>query len=408
MSDRSTSTSLPFWLLITIVGTIVGISMGRAQSMGLYLSPITTSLGVGREPFGLAMAMSQLMMGLFAPMSGALIDKFGAGRIVALCLLMTIAGLYFMYAATSATSLMVSGTLMGIGVSGTGVTALVGTVGRLAPPEKRLSAIASMGLASGIGGFVALPIMHLLIESVGWQTSLLWLMAITALMIPLALPISGKPVVAAGAVREQSWSEALAEAMRHPSFLLLSLGFFVCGFHVSFIMVHLPAYTIDQGLPPWVGPAALSVVGIANIVGTYFAGQSGKFIEKRRGLSLIYFGRSVIFLGFLFLPITPATVITLCGLLGLLWLATIPLTSGLVATFFGTTWMSMLFGIVFLSHQIGAFLGVWIGGRLFDLTKSYTAMWWLSIALGVLAGLIHWPIKEQPVPRLSPGLKPAE
>ncbi len=409
MSDRSTSPSLPFWLLLAIVGTIVGVSMGRTQSMGLYLTPITTSLGVGREPFGLAMAMSQLMMGLFAPMSGALIDKFGAGRVVALCLLTTIAGLYFMYAATSATSLIISGTLMGIGVSGTGVTALVGTIGRLAPPEKRLSAIASMGMASGIGGFVALPVMHLLIEWTGWQASLLWLMAITALMIPLTLPISGKPVAAApGAAREQTWSEALAEAMRYPSFLLLSLGFFVCGFHVAFIMVHLPSYTIDQGLPPWVGPAALSVVGIANIIGTYFAGQSSRFIEKRRGLSLIYFGRSVIFLGFLFLPITPATVITLCGLLGLLWLATIPLTSGLVATFFGTTWMSMLFGIVFLSHQIGAFLGVWIGGLLFDLTKSYTAMWWLSVALGVLAGLINWPIREQAVARLSPRLDPAE
>jgi predicted MFS family arabinose efflux permease len=209
-------------------------------------------------------------------------------------------------------------------------------------------------------------------------------------------------------VREQTWREALSEALRHPSFLLLSLGFFVCGFHVAFIMVHLPAYTIDQGLAPWVGPVALSVVGVANIIGTYFAGQSGRYVEKRRGLSLIYFGRAVIFLGFLMLPQTATTVIVLCGLLGLLWLATIPLTSGLVATFFGTTWMSMLFGLVFLSHQIGAFLGVWIGGRLFDLTKSYTAMWWLSIALGVLAGLIHWPIKEQPVARLSPDLKAAE
>lgn len=408
MADRSTGTTLPFWLLLAIVGTIVGISMGRAQSMGLYLTPITTSLHVGREPFGLAMAMSQLMMGLFAPMSGALIDKFGAGRVVALCLLTTVAGLYFMYAATDPTSLIISGTLMGIGVSGTGVTALVGTIGRLAPPEKRLSAIASMGMASGIGGFVALPVMHLLIEWTGWQTSLLWLMAITALMIPLALPISGKPPAATGPVRGQSLREALAEAIRYPSFLLLSLGFFVCGFHVAFIMVHLPAYTIDQGLPPWVGPAALSVVGIANIVGTYFAGQSGKYIEKRRGLSLIYFGRAFIFVGFLVLPITPVTVIVLCGLLGLLWLATIPLTSGLVATFFGTAWMSMLFGIVFLSHQIGAFLGVWVGGRLFDLTKSYTAMWWLSIALGVVAGLLNWPIKEQPVMRLSPGPKPAE
>ncbi len=408
MTETTVRPALPFWLLMAIVWVIVGISMGRAQSMGLYLPPVTTTLGVGRETFGLAMAMSQLMMGLFAPFTGALIDKFGAGRIVAVCLLTTMAGMWFMYAATSSLSLIVSGILLGVGVSGTGFTSLVGTIGRLAPPEKRMSAIASMGMAAGIGGFVALPVMHLLIEWVGWQTSLLWLMAITALLIPLAWPISGKPVAAVGAIREQTLGEALGEALRHPSFLLLTLGFFVCGFHVAFIMVHLPAFAIDQGLPAWVGPAALSVIGIANIVGTYIAGQSGRFIEKRLGLSLIYFGRAVIFLGFLYLPMTPVTLIGLCGLLGLLWLATIPLTSGLVATFFGTTWMSMLFGLVFLSHQLGAFLGVWIGGRVFDLTRSYSAMWWISIALGVIAALVNWPIRERPVARLAPRVAPAE
>lgn len=401
MTTRSTEARLPVWLLITIVGVIVGVSMGRAQSMGLYLTPVTTSLAVGRETFGLAMAMAQLMMGVFAPMSGALIDKFGAGRVVALCVLITVAGLWLMYAATSGPWLIASGALMGIGVSGTGLTALVGTVGRLAPPEERLSAIASIGISAGIGGFVALPIMHLLIEQVGWQASLLWLMAITALLIPLARPIGGKPVPVVSTTRAQTWQEALVEAFGHPSFLLLSLGFFVCGFHVAFIMVHLPAFTTDRGLPAWVGPIALSAIGIANIAGTYLAGQSGKYIEKRRGLSLIYFGRAFLFLGFLVLPMTSFTVIGLCTLLGLLWLATIPLTSGLVATFFGTTWMSMLFGIVFFAHQLGAFLGVWIAGRVFDATKSYDAMWWMSIALGLLAGLINWPISERPVARLT-------
>jgi predicted MFS family arabinose efflux permease len=306
-----------------------------------------------------------------------------------------------MYAATTSVHLLLSGVLMGFGVSGTGVTSLVGTVGRLAPPQQRLSAIASVGMAAGIGGFVALPIMHLLIETVGWQQSLLWLMLITALLIPLSWPISGTATGASAAMRTQSYRQALAEALWHPSYWLLTAGFFVCGFHVAFIMVHLPAFTVDQGLPTWVGPVALSVVGMANIVGTFIAGQSGRFIAKRRGLSLIYFGRSVLFLGFLFLPITPVTVIGLCGLLGLLWLATIPLTSGLVATFFGTAWMSMLFGIVFLSHQVGSFLGVWLAGRLYDMTHSYDAMWWISIALGVVSALINWPIREQPVPRLA-------
>lgn len=401
MSPSSAKTALPLWLLIVIVGIIVGVSMGRAQSMGLYLPPVTQALGIGREPFGLAMALAQLLMGIGAPLSGGLIDKFGAGRIIVICVLAAIAGLYFMYAATTTTHLLISGVLMGIGVSGTGVTSLVGTIGRLAPPEQRLSAIASIGMAAGIGGFVALPVMHFLIELVGWQQSLLWLMAITALLIPLAWPLGGRPAAQSGPVRKQTLREALREAFQHPSFWLLTAGFFVCGFHVAFIMVHLPAFTVDQGLPTWVGPFALSVVGIANIVGTFIAGQSGRFMEKRRALSLIYFGRAIIFLGFIFLPMTPVTVIVLCGLLGLLWLATIPLTSGLVATFFGTTWMSMLFGFVFLSHQLGAFLGVWLGGRLYDMTNSYDAMWWLSIGLGVLAALLNWPIQEKPVARLS-------
>ena len=247
---------------------------------------------------------------------------------------------------------------MGIGVSGTGVTSLVGTIGRLAPPEKRLSAIASIGMAAGIGGFVALPVMHFLIELVGWQQSLAVADGDHGAADPAGLAARRQAGSAqSGPVRKQTFREALREAFQHPSFWLLTAGFFVCGFHVAFIMVHLPAFTVDQGLPTWVGPFALSVVGIANIVGTFIAGQSGRFIEKRRALSLIYFGRAIIFLGFLFLPMTPVTVIVLCGLLGLLWLATIPLTSGLVATFFGTTWMSMLFGFVFLSHQLGCVPG---------------------------------------------------
>jgi predicted MFS family arabinose efflux permease len=401
MQTSSQKSVMPLWLLIVIVGTIVGVSMGRSQSMGLYLQPMTSALNVGREAFALSIAFTQLLMGVGAPFSGALIDTFGAGRVIVACVLATIAGLFVMYAATTPSDLVISGILMGIGVSGTGVTSLVGTIGRLAPPEKRMSAIASIGMAAGIGTFISLPVMHFLIEFVGWQQSLLWLIAITALLIPLAWPIGGKPVRVEGPVRSQTLRDALAEAFRHPSFWLLTAGFFVCGFHVAFIVVHLPAFAVDQGLPSWVGPFALSVVGIANIIGTYLAGQSGRFIEKRRLLSLIYFARSVIFLGFLFLPLTPTVVIVLCGLLGIFWLSTIPPTSGLVATFFGTQWMSMLFGFVFLSHQVGSFLGVWLAGRLFDLTKSYEAMWWISIALGLISALLNWPIKERPVARIA-------
>lgn len=403
MQTSSTRAALPLWALITIVGIIVGLSMGRNQSMGLYLPPVTQALDVGRESFALAMALAQLLMGVGAPLSGALIDKFGAGRIIVVCALAAMAGLYVMYAATTPGHLLISGALLGIGVSGTGVTSLVGTIGRLAPPDKRLSAIASIGMAAGIGGFVALPVMHFLIEWAGWKQSLLWLIVITGLLIPLAWPLGGKPQPAAGVTRQQTVREALAEAVSHPSYWFLIAGFFVCGFHVAFISVHLPAFTVDQGMPAWVGAVALATVGVANIVGTFLAGQSGRYIEKRRGLSLIYAGRAVIFLGFLVLPMTPVVVIMLCGALGLLWLATIPLTSGLVATFFGTTWMSMLFGVVFLSHQIGSFLGVWLAGRLYDATRSYDAMWWISIALGLIAALAHWPIQEKPVARLAAG-----
>lgn len=399
--SSSRSSTAPLWIVLLAVSCIVAISMGRNQVMGLFLIPVTGELNVGRETFGLAMALSQLVLGLGAPIAGALVDKHGAARVIIACVLSTMAGLYLVYAGQSSTTLMIAGILMGIGVSGTGISSLVGTIGRAAPPERRTSAIASIGMAAGIGTFVAYPYTHLFMELLGWKGALLVLMATTALMIPLAWVLNDTPQVASSTVREQSFREAISEAFRHPSFLLLTAGFFVCGFHVSFVGVHLPAFAIDQGLPAWVGPAALSLIGIVNILGTWLAGQSGKYIEKRLGLSLIYFGRAVIFLGFIFLPMTPITMITLCGLLGLLWLATIPLTSGLVAIFFGTKWMSMLYGFVFLSHQVGSFLGVWLGGRLFDMTKSYETMWWLSVALGLTAALLNWPIKERPVERAA-------
>jgi predicted MFS family arabinose efflux permease len=234
----------------------------------------------------------------------------------------------------------------------------------------------------------------------GWKGSLLILIATMTLVLPLAWPLSGKPA-AGSLVDTQSLGEAIREAFTHPSYLLLTTGFFVCGFHVAFYGVHLPAFVADQGLDSSVGVWALTTVGLANLVGTYIAGQSGRFIEKRRGLSLIYFGRCFVFLGLLYLPITAFSIIAMSAVLGLLWLSTVPLTSSLVATFFGTRWMSMLFGVVFLSHQVGSFTGLWLAGVLYDSTKSYDMMWWISIALGLFAAIVHWPIRESPVPRLA-------
>jgi predicted MFS family arabinose efflux permease len=391
----------PLWLVVLAAGLICAIAMGLRQVMGLYLPPMTTELGIGREPFSTAMAIANLTWGLGAVFAGMVADRYGAGRVVVSGVLATMAGMYLMYAARNGFDLMLSGILLGIGVSGTGIPSLVGAVGRAAPPDKRTSAIASLGMASGIGGFVAFPYTHVLMDLAGWKLSLLLLTFTTSIMLPLAWPLSGKPNAASGLIDEQTLGGAVREAFTHPSYLLLVAGFFVCGFHVAFYGVHLPAFVADKGLDGSVAVMALTMVGLANLAGTYIAGQSARFIEKRVGLSLIYFGRCFIFLGLLFLPITPLSIIVLSALLGLFWPSTVPLTSSLVATFFGTRWMSMLFGVVFLSHQVGSFTGLWLAGTLYDLTQSYDMMWWISIALGLFAAAVHWPISEQPVARLA-------
>jgi predicted MFS family arabinose efflux permease len=390
----------PAWLVILAAGTIVGMAMGLRQVMGLYLKPVTVDLGIGREPFSNAMAWANLIWGVAAIFAGGVADKFGAGRVVFVCALCTVFGLLAMMSATSPSWLYLSGVLTGLGVAGTSVSALVGAVGRTVPSEKRLAAIASLGMAAGIGQLIMFPLTHVLIEYTGWKGSLAILAGIAMLMLPLALSVAGKPPALAANVKSQSLMEAVREAASLPSYWLLTLGFFVCGFHLAFYGVHLPAFVSDKGLPRWTGVAALMAVGVTNIYGTYMAGQSGRWVEKRVGLSYIYFMRMFPFLGMLFLPITPATVIIVSALLGLFWLSTVPLTSSLVGLFFGTQWMSMLFGFVFLSHQLGSFTGLWIAGRVYEATQSYDLMWWISIALALAAALIHLPIRERPVARL--------
>lgn len=399
MNSRSVS-ARPLWLVLLSAGIIVGMAMGLRQVMGLYLRPISMDLGLGREPFSNAMALSNLINGAGAILAGAIADKYGAGRVVVGGTVATVLGLLTMYMAQTPLDLAISGLLLGVGITGTGINSLVGPVGRAAPAERRTAAMASLGMASGIGGFLAFPYAHAVMELYGWQTSLLVLAATALTMIPLAAALAGRPQPAQPGVKVQTLREAFAEAFAHPSFWLLIGGFFVCGFHVSFYSVHLPAYVQDQGLSAWVGVWALMAIGIANILGTWLAGQSARLIQKRVSLSVIYLARTALFLAILYLPATPVTVIAISALLGLFWLSTVPLTSSMVATFFGTGWMSMLFGFVFFSHQIGSFLGLWAAGRLFDLTRSYDAMWWISAGLGLFAAAMHWPIREQGVPRL--------
>ncbi|MEO0671997.1 MAG: MFS transporter, partial [Pseudomonadota bacterium] len=303
----------------------------------------------------------------------------------------------------SAIILLASGFLLGLGVAGAGINALVGAVGRAAPPEQRTQAVATLGIGSGIGILVAIPYVSQLIDAFTWQQALIYIIATTAIMLPLAWTVSGAPSTQAGPAtdRTQSLGEALREAFAHPSFWLLNAGFFVCGFHVVFYGTHLPAYVGDQGFESWVSVAGLVAVGVGNLFGTYLSGQWGKRGSKRLGLSFIYTGRAIIFLGFLFLPITPTTIIVFSALLGLFWLSTIPLTSSLVAVFYGPVWMTTLYGIVFFSHQVGSFLGVYMAGVLYDETQSYDLMWWISVGLGIFAAIIHLPIRERPVARLA-------
>ncbi len=332
--------------------------------------------------------------------AGAIADRFGAGRITAIGIALMMLGYYVMYTANSGGDLMWSGVSIGTGVGACGLSVMVGVVGRAAPPERRTAAIASLGIASGIGNFVAFPYTHYAMELLGWKSSLLAVIATLGLLLPCAWVLRGRPAVAAD-IKPQSLGDAFDEAFKLPSYWLLVVGYSVCGFHVAFYSTHLPAYVASQGLPTWAAIWALTAVGISNIIGTFAAGHASRYIEKRVGLTIIYLARILVFLGLLYLPADPLVIIALSAILGLFWLATIPLTSGLVATFFGTTWLSMLFGLVLLSHQAGSFVGVWAAGVLYDMTGSYEAMWKISIALSLIAALLHLPIKERPVPRVA-------
>ena len=382
--------------LVTVIlaaGAVAAIGMGLRQMVGLYMKPMTQDLGLARETFALAVAIANIVWGIAAPFAGFVADRYGAGRVVVMGGLATASGLAVMSSAASEFQLLFSGVLMGLGVAGAGVNSLMGTVGRLAGPENRTRAIAAIGMGSGIGILIALPYAHLLMDALGWQTSLMVLAATALFILPLAKVVSGRQPQAAPQA-PQGAGGALREAMRHRDFWLLNFGFFVCGFHVVFYATHLPAYVADQGMQPWVAVASLTVVGVGNLLGTWLAGEWGRRLPKQNGLALIYAARAAVFLLFIILPPSPGLVLFASAALGLLWLSTVPLTSGLVASFFGPQWMTMLYGIVFFTHQVGSFAGVWLAGRLFDQLGSYDAMWWICVALGVFAALINMPIRE--------------
>ena len=378
---------------------ILLLSFGIRSNFGLFLQPMSLEFGWGREVFALAMAIQNLLWGISQPFVGAIADKWGTARTVVGGGLLYALGVYLMSTTASPPELYFSGgVLIGLALSGTSFGVVLAAVGRSVPPERRSVALGITTAVGSLGQFLLPPIGQAFLSAYGWQTALLLLALGSLAMVLAAGGVRGR--MATLAHGEQTIREALDEASRHSGYLYLTAGFFVCGWHVAFIAVHLPAYLADGGLSTEIAAWCLALVGLCNVIGSYVAGVLGGRFSKRYCLSALYAARSVLILAFIALPLSAASALTFSALIGLLWLSTVPLTSGLVAQIFGPRYMATLFGIVFLSHQIGSFLGIWLGGYLYDAYGSYDVIWWLSIALGLVAALLHWPIDERAVPRL--------
>jgi predicted MFS family arabinose efflux permease len=381
-------------------GLILTLAMGIRHGFGLFLQPMSADLHWGRETFALALAVQNLVWGATQPFAGMIADKYGAGRVLIGGTILYGLGLVTMaHAATPLMMVLTAGVLIGAGLSGVTFSVVSGVLGRAFPPEKRSMALGISAAAGSFGQFAVLPLTQYLLTHIGWYGALLTLAGVSLLMVPLAAAMVERNLGAHAHLFKQSAGEAMREALGHRGYVLLTLGFFVCGFQVVFIGVHLPSYLLDKGLPANVGVTALALIGLFNIVGTYTAGWLGGRISKKYILSAIYFGRTIVIALFLLLPLSALTVYAFAVGLGLLWLSTVPPTNGIVAQIFGVRYLAMLSGFTFLSHQIGSFLGAWLGGLMFDRTGSYNVVWYLAIALGVVAGLLNLPIDERELKR---------
>ena len=390
--------------LIIAAGCLIALfSNGPRTVMGLFLAPMTDAHGWSRETFALAIAIQNIMWGLGQPVAGAISDRFGSGRVLAGGGVLYAAGLALMAWAPTALWLHLSaGVLMGLGMAAASFYIVLAAFAQRVPPEKR-TIVMGIGMAAGsMGQFLFAPLGQGLIQTFGWADALL-VLGVMMLAIPIfAIALAGRPGTHGEAIREQTIGQALSEALAHRGYLLLTAGFFVCGFHVALILTHLPPYIVDKGIDPQIGAWALALIGLFNVIGSLGSGWIGQHYSKPLFLSLIYFGRAVVIAAFVLLPITPVTVLAFAALMGLLWLSTVAPTSGLIAVMFGPKYLAMLTGIVFVSHQVGAFLGVWLGGRLYDQTGSYDVVWWLGVALGIFAGIVHLPIRERPAYAVAP------
>lgn len=408
MSDNSTQASGvgPGWrtpLLIILAGCLIStIGFGVRSSFGIYLEPMTSTQGWSRETFGFAMALQNLFWGIGLPFAGAMADKYGPLRVMTLGAVLYALGVWGMSIADTGFGLALTGGVMaGTGIAFSAFTLAMAAMVRVVGPEKR-SFVLGLGTAAGsLGQVIFSPLTHGFIDKFGWSQTLVIFALTTLLIIPLALALPSDPSKSTEAASTQSLREALYEALRHRGYMLLTVGFFVCGFHVAFITVHFPAYIKDLGLDARVGAYSLALIGFFNIFGSFMAGYIGQRQSKKFSLATIYFLRAVVIFLLLIAPKTDMVIYLFAATMGILWLSTVPLTTGIVAQVFGVRYMATLFGIVFLSHQLGSFIGVWWGGRLYDQTGSYDKMWIAGIVLGVLAAALHVLIDEKPLTRLK-------
>jgi len=401
---RASSTSLSTLQVLACGATIVTLSMGIRHGFGLWLQPITQDQGWTRETFALAIAIQNLAWGISGIFAGIAADRFGAFRVVVVGSLLYALGLVGMaYASTPLLFSLSTGLLIGMAQAGTTYAVIYGVIGRNVSADKRSWAMGVAAAAGSFGQFLMVPTEGFLISHFGWQQALVLLGMASLLMIPLSWGLREPGFAGGGApARDQSIGHALREAFKYPSFQLLMAGYFVCGFQVVFIGVHMPSYLRDKGLSPQVASYALALIGLFNVFGTYAAGALGQKIAKKNILAFIYLARAIAISLFLLVPLSPASVYVFSAVMGLLWLSTVPPTNATVAQIFGVAHLSMLGGFVFFSHQIGSFMGVWLGGYLYDKTGSYDIVWYIAIALGVAAALINLPVKEAAIVRSMP------
>ena len=391
-------------LVIVVCGCLIGmLTFGPRSTFGFFMQPMSREFSWGRDVFGLALAIQNLLWGMGQPFAGAIADRFGTLRVIAAGAVMYAAGLIVMrYASTPVSLDLSAGVLIGFGLSGCSFNLVLSAFGKLLPPEWRGVALGAGTAAGSFGQFVFAPFGVAMLDNFGWRPALIVFAGLMLLVVPLSLALATPTISDSKAVAttdQQTFKHALAEAFGHRSYVLLVLGFFTCGFQLAFITVHLPAYLVDRGMPVQTGGWVIAVIGLFNIVGSLSVGWLQSRLPKRYILSAIYFTRAMSIVAFITFPITTFSAIAFGVVTGLTWLSTVPPTSSLVALMFGTRWLATLYGFAFFSHQVGGFLGVLLGGIVFEKFGSYTPVWWLSVLFGVLSALINLPIVEAPVAR---------